>query len=134
MLCRICIAQIQPRKHVLLINHADYTAPTRHELDRTHRSGIYPSSLKGLGHTDHTDHTDHQLEINDLFDECIVSSRILNLPASRYPVFSRSGYHSSFGPNQLDLEHYARRGAPGIFTNTRNFLKNQEISDAPGIF
>ena len=41
MLCRICIVQIQPRKHALDL--ADYTAPPRqHELD----------------HTDHTDHTD----------------------------------------------------------------------------
>ena len=34
MLWRICVVQIQPRKHVL--DHADYTAPTRqHELDHT---------------------------------------------------------------------------------------------------
>ena len=43
MLCRICVVQIQPRKHGL--DHADYTVPTRqHELD----------------HTDHTDHTDQE--------------------------------------------------------------------------
>ena len=38
-LCRICIVQIQPRKHV--INCADYAGPTRqHELDHT-ASRIY---------------------------------------------------------------------------------------------
>ena len=43
MLCRIWIAQIQLRK--LVLDHADYTAPTRqHELS----------------HTDHTDHTDQE--------------------------------------------------------------------------
>ena len=43
MLCRICIVQIQPRKHVL--DHAVFVAPTRkHELD----------------HTDHTDYTDQE--------------------------------------------------------------------------
>ena len=46
MLCRICVVQIQPRKHVP--DHAGYTAPTRqHELDHTDR-------------TDHTDHTDQE--------------------------------------------------------------------------
>ena len=40
--------QIQPRKHVLSIGHADCTAPTRkHDLDPT-------------DHTDHTDHTDQE--------------------------------------------------------------------------
>ena len=43
MLCRICVVQIQPRKHAL--DYAGYTAPTQqHELD----------------HTDHTDHTDQE--------------------------------------------------------------------------
>ena len=43
MLCRICLVQIQSRKHAL--DHADYTAPTRqHELDR-HKSGIYVPCL-----------------------------------------------------------------------------------------
>ena len=47
-LCRICVVQIQPRKHVL--DHAGYTAPTRqHELDHTDHTD----------HTNHTDHTDH---------------------------------------------------------------------------
>ena len=42
-LCRICIVQAQPRKHVL--HDAGFTTPTRHhELD----------------HTDHTDHTDQE--------------------------------------------------------------------------
>ena len=39
----ISVVQIQPRKHVLLIDHADCTAPTRQ---------------RELDHTDHTDHTD----------------------------------------------------------------------------
>ena len=44
MLCRICVAQIQPRKDVL--DHIGYTVPFRkHEVD----------------HTDHTDHTDIQI-------------------------------------------------------------------------
>ena len=44
-MCRICIVQIIPRTHVL--DHADYTAPTRqHEPEHT-------------DHTDHTDHTNH---------------------------------------------------------------------------
>ena len=42
---RICVVQIQPGKHVLLIDRASYTAPARpHELD----------------HTYHTDHTDQE--------------------------------------------------------------------------
>ena len=46
MLCRICVVQIQPRKHAL--DRAGYTAPTRqHELDHT-------------DHTDRTDHTDQE--------------------------------------------------------------------------
>ena len=46
MLRMICIVQVQPRRYVL--DHADYTAPTRqHELDRT-------------DHTDHIDHTDQE--------------------------------------------------------------------------
>ena len=45
MICRICLVPIQPRKHVLFVDHAHYTAPTRqHDLD----------------HTDHTDHTDQE--------------------------------------------------------------------------
>ena len=45
MLRRICVVQIQSRKHVL--DHAGYTAPARQaELDHT-------------DHTDHTDHADH---------------------------------------------------------------------------
>ena len=44
-MCRICMSQIQPSKHVL--DDAGYTAPTRqHELDYT-------------DHADHTYHTDH---------------------------------------------------------------------------
>ena len=40
------MVQIQPRK--LVLDHADYTAPTRqHELDHT-------------DHTDHADHTDQE--------------------------------------------------------------------------
>ena len=40
MLCKICIAQIQPRKHAL--DHAHYTDPTRQRgLRRSYRSGIY---------------------------------------------------------------------------------------------
>ena len=42
---RIKTVQIQPRQHILLIDHAGYTGPTsQHELD----------------HTDHTDHTDRE--------------------------------------------------------------------------
>ena len=38
-----------------MLNHADYTAPTRqHEVD----------------HTDHTDHTDHLSEVCILMSEC----------------------------------------------------------------
>ena len=44
LLCKICMVQIQPRKHV--VDHADYTAPTRqHELDRTDNTDqefVYP--------------------------------------------------------------------------------------------
>ena len=29
VLCRICTVRIQPRTHVLLIDHADITAPTQ---------------------------------------------------------------------------------------------------------
>ena len=46
MLRRICVSQIQRRKHAL--DHADCTAPTRqHELDHTDQEII---SLKSLGH------------------------------------------------------------------------------------
>ena len=46
MLCRVCLVQIQPRKHT--VDDADYTAPTRQrELDHA-------------DHTDHTDHADHE--------------------------------------------------------------------------
>ena len=38
----ICIAQIQPRKHVL-VDHADYVAPARQqELDPTDQESICP--------------------------------------------------------------------------------------------
>ena len=45
LLCRICTVQIQPRKYVL--DHADYTAPTRqHERDPTDQEFIYlPSKI-----------------------------------------------------------------------------------------
>ena len=50
MLCRIWIAQIQPRKVVL--DHAGYTAPTRqHELDHTdHTDQESFCALKNLDH------------------------------------------------------------------------------------
>ena len=53
MLCRICVAQIRPRKHVL--DHAGYTAPAwqHDELVEyaSYISGVYEASaLKGLNH------------------------------------------------------------------------------------
>ena len=45
LLCRICIGQTQPMKHV---EHADCMAPARQRE-------------VSVDHTDHTDHTDHQL-------------------------------------------------------------------------
>ena len=88
MLCRICIVQIQPMKHVLHFAH--YMAPTRqHELDHTDQEYICParqiiqirdtSALPGRSyrsgthlpcladHTDHDvgiDHTDHDVGID----------------------------------------------------------------------
>ena len=48
MFCIICAVQIQPRKHVLSIDHAGHSAPARqHELDHTDQ-------------TDQTDHTDQE--------------------------------------------------------------------------
>ena len=44
MMCRICIARVQPSKHVL--GHAD------NELDHTEHTDH-------IDHTDHKDHTDH---------------------------------------------------------------------------
>ena len=39
MLCRICVVQVQPKKHVL--GRAGYTAPTlQHELDHTDQECI----------------------------------------------------------------------------------------------
>ena len=57
----ICIVQIQPRKHVILIYHVlvCYTVPTRQHWVRSYRSGTYLSALKDL---------DHQLGIEDLSD------------------------------------------------------------------
>ena len=64
MLCRICIVQIQPRKHVL-VDHAGYAAPTRqHELDHTdHTDQEAISALKHLDHEVGTDHTDHLSDV-----------------------------------------------------------------------
>ena len=44
-MCRICAVQIQPRK--LVLDHADYTAPTRqHDLDRTDQESICPDGSR----------------------------------------------------------------------------------------
>ena len=57
MLCRICVAQIQPGNHIL--DDADCTDPTRHhELDHTDHAD----------HTDHTDHTDRDFYLPCLAD------------------------------------------------------------------
>ena len=51
----ICIVQIQPRKPVLIIDHADYTAHTRQR--GLHNTDQEYSALK---------HLDHKLEIDNL--------------------------------------------------------------------
>ena len=44
-MCRICIVQIQPRKHIL--DRAEYTAPTRkHEQDHTGQEYICPETSR----------------------------------------------------------------------------------------
>ena len=69
MLCKICVVQIQPRKHVR--DHADFAAPTRqHELYHT-TSGIYLPCMADLHHEvgiDYLYDTDH------LYDLCSVLS------------------------------------------------------------
>ena len=50
MVCRVCIAQIQPRDHAL-DHHADYAAPTRqHEIDDADQEHVRPerSTLPGI--------------------------------------------------------------------------------------
>ena len=42
------MVQIQPRKHVLLIEHADFPDPTRQHKLYQDRSGLYLSALKDL--------------------------------------------------------------------------------------
>ena len=77
MLCRICMVQLQPRKHTL--DHADYAAPTRQrELWITQISPANLSALKDLDHevvtdrtdhadyTDHTDHTNHTDHLSEV--------------------------------------------------------------------
>ena len=64
MLCRICTVPIQPTN--LVLDQADYMAPTWQTWARPYRSGIYPSALNDLDHqvgVDHTDHTDHLSEV-----------------------------------------------------------------------
>ena len=64
ILCRICIVQIQPRKHVLrtaavvVVDHADYSAPTRQHDHAEDNHNV--SALKYL---------DHQVGIDDLSDD-----------------------------------------------------------------
>ena len=55
MLYRICTVQVQPRKHVL--DHADYTAPTRqHGLDHTDQQSICPEGSRSSLGTDYLAH------------------------------------------------------------------------------
>ena len=54
MLCRTYVAQIQPREHVLSIDHADFYGSHAATWARSYRS--YRSYS-----TDHTDHTDQDL-------------------------------------------------------------------------
>ena len=90
-MCGICIAHIQPRKHVL--GHADYMVPTRqHEpdhIDHTDHTdhADHTDHIDHIDHTDHTDHTDqgsiylpcvadldhtdHQVEIGDVSAVCM---------------------------------------------------------------
>ena len=73
MLCRICVAQIQPKKHVL--DRVDYTAPTRqHELDHTDQKPISPERS-----------IDHQAGVDFLSDVCILlrcTSAVLSVRSS----------------------------------------------------
>ena len=52
MLCRTCIVQTQPTKHVL--DHVGRTAPTRqHELDHTDHPDQESTDLSVINHLDH---------------------------------------------------------------------------------
>ena len=75
LLCRrICIAQIQPREHVLVTDHEGYTAPTRRqELRRSYRSEMYLPILTDVDHQVGIDRTD------DL-------SQVCNVPRTLQPT------------------------------------------------